>query len=127
MYRPRDPHRVTSPPKSSSILNEDLARALVGSVMFKIHHPGLGWLAFGIPLDNLRKMHAKIGTFVAWVEHRTTGQGAPTGAMGRTRHLAHTLASKFENLFLRIVDPPGKHRFHVFHNLVKTLGADGRK
>jgi hypothetical protein len=48
----------------------------VGGAMLKIRHPGLGWLAFAIPLDNLHKLHAGIGTLVKWAEERAAGQSA---------------------------------------------------
>jgi hypothetical protein len=46
----------------------------VGGAMLKIRHPGFGWLAFAIPLENLRKLHAGVGNLLAWAEERAAGQ-----------------------------------------------------
>jgi hypothetical protein len=48
----------------------------VGGAMLKIRHPRLGWLAFAIPLDNLRKLHVGIGTLVERAEQHAAGQNA---------------------------------------------------
>jgi hypothetical protein len=47
-----------------------------GGAMLKIRHPGLGWLAFAIPLENLRKLHEGLGNLVKWAEERAAGESA---------------------------------------------------
>jgi len=46
----------------------------VGGAMLKIRHPGFGWLAFAIPLENLRKLQTGIATLVDWAENRAAGE-----------------------------------------------------
>ncbi|HBO78681.1 hypothetical protein [Cupriavidus sp. UBA2534] len=50
------------------------SEAFVGGALLQLRHPGLGWLAFALPLQSLQALHAEAGKALVVAENQAASQ-----------------------------------------------------